>query len=267
MEFLLAGGSATHEMTGQRMNQQTVVVQRIREMILQAELIPGQRVTEAGIAAHLGISRTPVRQALPALAQEGLLVPSKTRGYTVREFTVQEILDAIDVRAALEGIAACTIATRGLSRPLLKAFSDCLEEGDEIFAKRKLAEEDGHRYGEMNSRFHQLILDGADKTIVSDFAARCHMVPFASPSMIAFDNLDLNATYDLLFYAHQQHHAIVDAIQRGEGARAEALLREHVNPQKQSMNLLNRVRPIQNHTDQNTRIVAQDRRRAVDQRP
>jgi GntR family transcriptional regulator of vanillate catabolism len=251
------------------MKQQAVVVQRIREMILQGELTPGQRVTEAGIATHLGISRTPVRQALPALAQEGLLVPSKVRGYTVREFTVQEILDAIDVRAALEGIAACTLAARGLSRPMLKAFSDCLEEGDEIFAKRKLDEEDGDRFGQMNSRFHQLILDGAGKTIVSDFAARCHMVPFASPGMIAFDNVDLNRTYDLLFYAHQQHHAIVDAMQGGEGARAEALLREHVNPQKQSMNLLSRVRPVQNpiivDTDQNGRTVTAGRQRALDQ--
>jgi GntR family transcriptional regulator, vanillate catabolism transcriptional regulator len=228
------------------MKQQTFVVQRIREMILQGQLAPGQRVTEAGVAEHLGISRTPVRQALPALAQEGLLVASGARGYTVREFTIQEILDAIDVRAALEGIAAHALAARGLPRAILKAFGDCLEEGDEIFVKRKLVEEDGVRYGQMNERFHRLILEGAGKTIVSDLAARCQMVPFASPSSIAFDSLDDAVAYDLLLYAHRQHHAIVDAMEGGEGARAEALLREHVNPQKQSMNLLNRLRPVQN---------------------
>jgi GntR family transcriptional regulator of vanillate catabolism len=228
------------------MKQQTLVVQRIREMILQGELAPGQRVTEAGVAEHLGISRTPVRQALPALAQEGLLVEAGARGYTVREFTVQEILDAIDARAALEGIAAHALATRGLSRAQLKAFHDCLEEGDEIFANQKLVEEDGFRYGQMNERFHQLILEGAGKTIIYDLVARCQMVPFASPGSIAFDNIEHAMAYHLLFYAHQQHHAIVDALEHGEGARVEALLREHVNPQKKSMNLLNRLRPVPN---------------------
>jgi GntR family transcriptional regulator of vanillate catabolism len=228
------------------MKQQTLVVQRIREMILQGELAPGQRVTEAGVAEQLRISRTPVRQALPALAQEGLLVEAGARGYTVREFTIQEILDAVDARAALEGIAAHALATRGLSRAQLKAFHDCLEEGDEIFANQKLVEEDGFRYGKMNEHFHQLILEGAGKTIVCDLVARCHMVPFASPGSIAFDNIEHAMVYNLLFYAHQQHHAIVDALEHGEGARVEALLREHVNPQKKSMNLLNRLRPVQN---------------------
>ena len=64
--------------------QLSQAIVRIREMILRGELGPGQRVAEAPLADLLGVSRTPVRQALPLLAQEGLLSEHETRGYVVR---------------------------------------------------------------------------------------------------------------------------------------------------------------------------------------
>ncbi len=59
----------------------------IRQMILRGRLKPGQRVAEASLGEMLRMSRTPIRQALPVLAREGLLVESETRGYVVRSFT------------------------------------------------------------------------------------------------------------------------------------------------------------------------------------
>ena len=92
-------------------------VVRLREMILNGKLSPGQRVAEAPLADMLGVSRTPVRQALPLLAQEGLLVENETRGYLVRAFTVEEITDAIDLRGALESLRLRSGGGRGVSRP------------------------------------------------------------------------------------------------------------------------------------------------------
>jgi GntR family transcriptional regulator of vanillate catabolism len=63
------------------------VIVRIREMILQGELAPGQRVREVELASKLGVSRTPVRESLPILAQEGVLTHLDTRGFVVRAFT------------------------------------------------------------------------------------------------------------------------------------------------------------------------------------
>src|SRR6202046_2006401 len=134
------------------------VVVRIREMILHGELVPGQRVREVELASSLGVSRTPVREALPILAQEGILMQLDTRGFVVREFTPQEIMDAIDVRGVLEGLAARTLAEQGPSRRLMQMLCDCLREGDEIFAKGNLIESDEDRYGEMNKQFHSLIV-------------------------------------------------------------------------------------------------------------
>ncbi len=79
-------------------NQLARATVSVREMILRGRLKPGQRVTEVMLAELLGMSRTPVRQALPVLAREGLLVESGTRGYLVRTFTRNDILDAIDLR-------------------------------------------------------------------------------------------------------------------------------------------------------------------------
>src|ERR1700745_2268398 len=92
---------------------------RLREMVLNGKLAPGQRVAEAALADLLGVSRTPVRQALPLLAQEGLLSEHETRGYVVRAFTAADIVDALTLRGALEGLAIRKVTERGASKALL----------------------------------------------------------------------------------------------------------------------------------------------------
>ena len=84
-------------------------------MILRGELAPGERLGEVALAERLGVSRTPIRQALPALACEGLLAAAGRRGYLVRSFSPQDVLDAIETRGVLEGLAARRIAERGAS--------------------------------------------------------------------------------------------------------------------------------------------------------
>lgn len=213
------------------------VLTAIREMILQGQLAPGQRILEADLASILGVSRTPIRQALPALAEEGLLAAQGARGYQVRAFTIDEIIEAVDIRALLEGMAARTLTERGLSRSLLRAFQDLLHEGDAIFAKRFLEDADEEIYSHMNARFHALIVEGSGLKSVADMIARINRTPFASPATIAFDRLNLTEMFDDLYFAHRQHHHIVQAISGGESARAETLLREHAAIQKHSMNL------------------------------
>jgi GntR family transcriptional regulator of vanillate catabolism len=210
----------------------------IREMILRGRLRPGQRVAEAMLAEVLDMSRTPVRQALPVLAKEGLLVESGTRGYVVRTFTQSEILDAIDLRGVLEGLAARRIAERGASREFLRELRACLESGDRIFKKKQLVDTDEAAYGDMNGRFHALILEEADSSILSGALARNATIPFASAEAIAFDVMALDSMYEALLFAHLQHHAVYDALEAGQSTRVEFLMREHVNTVKKSINML-----------------------------
>jgi GntR family transcriptional regulator of vanillate catabolism len=215
---------------------------RIREMILRGSLKPGQRVAEAMLGELLRMSRTPVRQALPVLAKEGLLVESETRGYVVRTFTRSDILDAIDLRGVLEGLAARRVAERGPSRELLRELRDCLEVGDQLLRKRHVAESDEAAYAEMNGRFHALIVAEAGSSVFSQALARNAGVPFASPEAIAFDATDRDKMYDALHFAHQQHHSMVEALESHQSARVEALMREHVNKVKQSINMMEQER-------------------------
>lgn len=219
------------------MTQQTSVIVRLREMILQGELLPGERMPEAELATRLGVSRTPVRQALPALAQEGLLVPAGKRGYSVREFTFQHSLDALRLRAVLEGFAARTVAEHGASPTLITELKICLADGDAIFTNRQLATDDELLYAEMNARFHSLILEAANMPLLESLTERCNVVPFTAPLSIAFSSSSKEKMSDLLFYAHRQHHNIVQAIQAGQGDRAEFLFREHAYTQEESQTL------------------------------
>ena len=213
------------------------VVVRIREMILQGELRPGQRVREVELASKLGVSRTPVRESLPILAQEGVLTQLDTRGFVVRAFTPQEIMDAIDVRGVLEGLAARMLAEQGPPRRLLHSLQECLREGDAIFAKGHLVQADEATYGDMNRKFHSLIIQGAGSKVVAEAIERNSTIPFAAAHAIAFDKVDLPRMYDWLRYAHLHHHAIVQALENGEGARVAALMYEHACVAKTSINM------------------------------
>ena len=210
---------------------------KIRELILRGQLPAGERVTEAALAERLGLSRTPVRQALPALAQDGLLVPVGKRGYAVRVFTPDETHIALETRATLEGMAARIVAEKGLTTAQLEAFQHCLAQGDEILGRVEFGKEEEHAYGVMNQRFHELILEVAQKPLLNDLVARCLVVPFVSPLLVAFGDPDITLMREDLSYAHRQHHYIVEALRNRETTRVEMLLREHAATQRHSMSL------------------------------
>lgn len=230
--------TTTHGDPREKMSTQlNQAIVRIREMILRGELPPGSRVAEAPLADLLGMSRTPVRQALPLLAQEGLLTEHGARGYAVRAFTATDISDAIDLRSVLEGLAARRLAEIGAPKALLRGLQACLDDGDVILQKRHITEADEAAYVEMNIRFHGIIIEGAGSALLADTLERNSRVPFGGPQALAFNKDNLEQMYDLLSYAHHQHHAVVDAIARGQGARAEALMREHAHAVRESIDL------------------------------
>jgi GntR family transcriptional regulator of vanillate catabolism len=207
-------------------------------MILQGHLAPGTHLGEIEMAEMLGVSRTPVRHAFLVLAQEGLLNKTEGRGFFVRSFTVEEVVDAIDFRGLIEGHAAKLIAEKSPSRGLLKALKDCVAEGDQLLDKGHLVDSDEFLYAEMNRRFHALIIEGANSPSVTGAVILNSRIPFAAAGAVAFGQSRLQEAYQILCYAHRQHHAIVEALENREGARVEALLREHTAPVKESLDVI-----------------------------
>jgi GntR family transcriptional regulator of vanillate catabolism len=215
----------------------TPVAQRIREMIVDGTLPPGTRVAEATIADRLGVSRTPVRNALPALATEGLLEPAGKRGFAVRGFSVEDSYRATEIRCVLEGYAARELAARPDRGTIVSELRDCLAEGDRIFAKGHVVKEDEGAYAKMNRRFHDLIVGGARDALLADLIHRVYSVPFVAPGVVAFNRVPLDEIYPILVSGHHQHHAIVDAIDGGQPDVAESLMRGHSSPARRSLGL------------------------------
>src|SRR6202046_5370080 len=104
---------------------------RLRELILSGECEAGERMSELPLVERLGVSRTPLRLALAELEHEGLLRGLAGGGYVVREFTMADIRDAIELRGVLEGTAArYSVERRATKRDLrsLQTINDSIEE-------------------------------------------------------------------------------------------------------------------------------------------
>jgi GntR family transcriptional regulator of vanillate catabolism len=213
------------------------VAQRIRELIVEGSLPPGTRVAEAALAERLGVSRTPVRNALPALATEGLLTPIGKRGYAVRGFTVDDSYRGTEIRCLLEGYAAREVAARPDRAGVIAELRDCLAEGDAIFRKGHVVNEDESAYAVMNRRFHDIIVAGAEDPLLVELIHRVYSVPFVAPGVVAFNRVPLEEIFPILMSGHHQHHAIVDAIESGQPEVAETLMRGHSSPARRSLGL------------------------------
>lgn len=207
---------------------QTVRTQvRLREMIVGGELKPGTRIAELALVERLGASRTPIRMALVRLQEEGLLSPLPNGGFTVKDFSESDIHDAIELRGTLEGLAARMAAERGVGAVLIAEVRDCLERIDTLLAEPALSEASFTGYVEQNGRFHALLVEMAGSDLVARQIERATMLPFASPNGFVLVQATGARARDTLVVAQAQHRAVVDAIVRREGTRAEAMMREH----------------------------------------
>ena len=222
-----AGAALADAVDGIEASQTVKAQLRLRELILGGDLVAGDRVTELALVDRLGVSRTPVRAALLALQDEGLLEPLPGGGCAVKAFSEAQIRDAIEVRGTLEGLAARLAAERGVAPSLLALAAQTLARIDALLAAPALTERSFSGYVDDNARFHALLASMADSEAVQRQTERAAAQPFASPSAFVMAATAGPQARDQLVVAQAQHHAVLEAIERREGARAEALMREH----------------------------------------
>ncbi|MFT8244468.1 GntR family transcriptional regulator [Roseomonas sp. BN140053] len=209
------------------MSQTVTALLRLRELILEGELSPGERLSENTVADRLSASRTPVRAALARLAEEGLLEPIPSGGFTVKAFSEREIRDAIEVRGTLEGLAARFAAERGASVQGLGHLRDLLGRIDAAIGRERMTEADFAGYVELNEQFHAVLLELAESPVLARKVEQVVALPFASPSGFVMAQGVLPEARVILTMAQEQHRGVVEAITLREGTRAEALMREH----------------------------------------
>ena len=163
------------------------VVAVLRKMIIDGHYAAGERLAEIPVSEALGVSRTPVRLAFRTLEQEGLLEKTGKRGLVVRAISQADVQCAIEVRGALEGLAARRLAERGLSDDQRATLRACVAEGAQVLAKGHLVEDDIGAWSQLNERFHRTIVEGTDSRVIADAIARNDHLPFASASSISID--------------------------------------------------------------------------------
>ena len=217
-------------MTGERKDKpqsQTLrAVLELRNLVLSGEFAPGERLPEIALSDQLGVSRTPMRAAMLRLEQEGLLSPIPSGGYHVRLFSEEDVTDAIELRGVLEGTAVRLAAERGATPGRLRHLNALVAELDAVVAPGPEIM-DFDAYVELNAHFHAALGALSGSRLIERELERATRLPFASPSAFLSSQAAVPAFRATLIVGQAQHRAIAEAIEMREGARGEALAREH----------------------------------------
>lgn len=142
--------------TPERLSQPQRAYELIRRMILDNRLSPGTCVLQEALAEAVGVSRTPVREALIRLEKEGLVEIRPRHGMYVKPVSADSMREIYDVLTALEGLAARRLAERGLVPAEMAALLRAVEEMDVALATEDLA-----AWADADDRFHQLLVEFA----------------------------------------------------------------------------------------------------------
>lgn len=222
---------------------QTVRAQlALRDLILSGRLRAGERISELQAVETTGVSRTPVRMALVRLEEEGLLEAIPSGGFMVKAFSERDILDSIEIRGTLEGVAARFAAERGVSVRDLAPLKENIAEIDALLRQDPHTVEVFSAYVTLNARFHALLSDLSGSSPLVRQIDRASALPFASPSGFVMAQSALDEAREILLIAQDHHRTVIDAIENREGTRAEAVMREHARLAARNLRLALRNR-------------------------
>ncbi|BBK29499.1 DNA-binding GntR family transcriptional regulator [Stella humosa] len=198
-----------------RQNLHDAVVGRVRDMIIEGELAPGSRIHEGNLGRALGVSRTPLREALKFLASEGLIELVPARGAIVRRFTPKDVQDALSVLGSLEALAgrlACAQASDAELAEIRRVHDAMME----CYAAR-----DRLPYFKLNQEIHSRILAASGNAVL----AYVHGILQARLKRIRYVG---NEAPDRWAGAVADHEAIIAALDRRDGEAAAAALAAHM---------------------------------------
>jgi len=191
------------------------LVDRLRDMIIEGQLEPGQKISERALCERFGVSRTPLREAVKILANEGFVELTPHRGARVVKLTLKDFEEALPIMGALDAVAgelACQNATEQEITELA-ALTDHMAERFEA--------QDLEGYYKLNSRIHKLIMEMARN-------------PTLTRSTRVLSERMRRARYELDMAparwaeAVAEHQAMVQAIKKREGVRLGRIMKVHV---------------------------------------
>lgn len=204
------------------------VADRLRVMISQGELRGGEWLRQGRLSETLGISYTPIREALKQLEAEGLVEHVPYRGVRVVTFSVNDVLDIYSMRSVLEGLAAGSAATR-LTDDQLVELRSLHEQMAALSGPQHL-----EQVRELNRRFHLLIIEASERrylvrtlnTIWTWFPTMLWS-QFVPPESTAESHRERND--------NEEHAALVEALEARDPVASERLMRHHIDQARQAL--------------------------------
>ena len=198
------------------------IVGQLADAIVAGQFRPGEKLDELTLANRFFVSRTPIREALSQLAAMGLVSRRPNRGAVVAELSEEHLANLIEVMAELEAVCARLAAER-MSGPDRRTM-----EADHLAAAEMVRLGRTDAYAAYDTLFHASVQSAARNPQLSEMAAlsRSRLTPFRT---------DLFAYPARLARSYEEHEMIVTALLRADGARAEALMRQHILSSKEQM--------------------------------
>jgi len=185
----------------------------LRDMILQGELLPGQKLGQEELAAKLGISRTPLRSAIAALERDGFVSLTPRGEAIVREFGPRRIVDLFEIRAVLEGLTCRLIA------PLIERKHTMYLRSLILAAVPEEGSDDWTTYRRADVEFHSFL----GSLLADNFLSR-QVESLRSIMTLSFAQGLLRPPAETL----QEHLDIIDALEAHDADRAEQAMLRHI---------------------------------------
>jgi DNA-binding GntR family transcriptional regulator len=187
--------------------------QQVRAAIIQGEFEPGAPLFEVHLASQLGMSRTPVREALKVLARDGFVEVVPTRGYVVPRRSIDDMRELFELRESLEGMAARFAAMRATDQDLKELERLCIN-----YAR----EQDWAKWAQIGTSFHDLLLVAARNGRLTA------MLDSLNGQIVHSRRTVLQGNAQRRDAAIREHRAILEAVKAQQPDEAEARAREHV---------------------------------------
>jgi len=198
------------------------IYRRLRGAIQRGEFDPGTRLVEQRLAEELGVSRTPVREALYRLEREGLVTKVPHKGIVVREQDPEELKEVLELRGLLEGYAAALAAKKG-DEELFDELEEILKRSEEALEKNDIDE-----LVKLNTQFHETLYRrcGNHKLLELIKDLRDQFFRFRT-SILRIKGMPRVSIED--------HYKMLELMRKGESQAVEKLVREHIGRGKERL--------------------------------
>lgn len=195
-------------------SMETHVCERLTELLVSGRLLPGTRLTEERLAAELGVSRTPIREALRRLAQDGLVELLPRKGINIRRLSRTEVRELYQIRSVLEGLATY-LATDRLSREDIDYLKAGAEQENKDIAAGKTD------FWDLDVELHGMLIEQCGNARLRKMLESLHNVSRYSRSQYI-------GKHDPENPSHAEHMLILEAIEQRDRDLAERKMRDHL---------------------------------------